>query len=58
MLSPLSGLGERLRPEIERLLSDIEYLAIASLPTFGSRWLIARLEDFLVDNPGMRATVI
>lgn len=68
----LSSLGERLRPEIERLLSDVEHLTlraasardvtghltIATLPTFGSRWLMPRLPQFLGVHPGMQATVI
>ncbi|QQO44988.1 LysR family transcriptional regulator [Paracoccus sp. MC1862] len=68
----LSSLGERLRPEIERLLSDVErltlraasardvsgHLTIATLPTFGSRWLMPRLPDFLSAHPGMQATII
>lgn len=68
----LSSLGERLRPDIERLLGEIEHLTlraasardvtghltIATLPTFGSRWLMPRLPQFLRAHPGVQATVI
>ncbi|MDB6178441.1 LysR family transcriptional regulator [Paracoccus sp. Z330] len=67
----LSGAGQRLRPEIERLLADIEHLAlraastrdvtgqltVATLPTFGSRWLMPRLPDFLAQHAGVQITV-
>lgn len=67
----LSTAGQRLRPEIERLLAGLEHLSlraasgrdvtghlsIVTLPTFGSRWLIPRLPDFLATHPGLQVSV-
>ncbi|WP_439561531.1 LysR family transcriptional regulator [Roseinatronobacter sp.] len=67
----LSTAGQRLRPEIERLLAGLEHLSlraasgrdvtghlsIVTLPTFGSRWLIPRLPDFLAAHPGLQVSV-
>lgn len=68
----LSEAGRRLLPEVKKILSDMERLAmkaagsrdaaghmtIATLPTFGSRWLMPRLPDFLAWHPGIQATVV
>ena len=68
----LSGAGRRLLPEVERLLAQIEsmtlramgtrdisgQMAVATLPTFGSRWLMPRLPRFLALHPGVQLTVI
>lgn len=68
----LSSVGARLRPEVERLLADVErltlraasardvtgHLTVATLPTFGSRWLMPRLPRFLAAHPGLQATII
>ncbi|CCM78645.1 Transcriptional regulator, LysR family [Rhizobium mesoamericanum STM3625] len=60
----LSEAGKRLLPEARRLLHQTEEmmiraasgatatLAIATLPTFGSRWLTPRLPHFLATHPG------
>ncbi|WP_306909288.1 LysR family transcriptional regulator [Rhizobium mesoamericanum] len=60
----LSEAGKRLLPEARRLLHQTEEmmiraasgatatLAIATLPTFGSRWLTPRLPNFLATHPG------
>ncbi|WP_265519383.1 LysR family transcriptional regulator [Nitratireductor luteus] len=62
----LSETGRTLLPDIRRLLHQSEeivvrartsahgehVLSIASLPTFGSRWLVPRLADFLRRHPG------
>jgi len=67
----LSNAGARLLPDAMRLLSQVELLAlraaasrdvtgqisIATLPTFGSRWLVPRLTDFLARHPGLQVTV-
>lgn len=68
----LSDAGARLMPDVVRLMGQVELLAlraagsrdvrghlsIATLPTFGSRWLVPRLARFLDRNPGLQATVI
>ncbi|AZY96040.1 LysR family transcriptional regulator (plasmid) [Paracoccus sp. Arc7-R13] len=68
----LSDAGRRLLPEVEQLLAGMERLAmkaagsrdasghltIATLPTFGSRWLMPRLPDFLARHDGVQATVV
>lgn len=68
----LSGAGRRLLPEVERLLAQIEtmtlraigtrdisgQLTVATLPTFGSRWLMPRLPRFLALHPGVQLTVV
>lgn len=62
----LSDAGQKFLPEVRRLLNQSEELmvramasarsestlSIASLPTFGSRWLVPRLPDFLKQHPG------
>ena len=62
----LSDAGQKFLPEVRRLLTQSEELmvramasarsestlSIASLPTFGSRWLTPRLPDFLKRHPG------
>lgn len=61
----LSDAGQRFLPEVRRLLAQSEELmvramgaarsenalSIATLPTFGSRWLTPRLPDFLSRHP-------
>lgn len=68
----LSSAGHRLRPEIEALLAGLQHLtlraasgrdvtghlSVATLPTFGSRWLIPRLPKFLKVHPGLQVSVI
>jgi len=63
----LSDAGRKFLPEVRRLLNQTEdtmlramasaqsasSLSIATLPTFGSRWLMPRLPDFLEHNPGV-----
>ena len=62
----LSDDGRRFLPEVRKLLHQTEEtmlramasassehsLAIATLPTFGSRWLTPRIPGFLAENPG------
>lgn len=62
----LSVNGRALLPEVRQLLAQTEdmvlramassdgrrVLSIATLPTFGSRWLMRRLPDFLAQYPG------
>jgi LysR family glycine cleavage system transcriptional activator len=62
----LSDAGRRFLPEARRLLQQTEevmiravagaeatgFLSIATLPTFGSRWLTPRLRGFLGAHPG------
>ncbi|MFB2551489.1 LysR family transcriptional regulator [Ensifer soli] len=68
----LSAAGERLLPEVRRLLAQSEdlmvramtsvqarsSLSIACLPTFGSRWLTPRLPDFLARHPGTVLNIV
>lgn len=62
----LSEAGRKLLPDARKLLeqgeaamlramagSNASLLRLAVLPTFGSRWLIPRLPDFLRDHPGV-----
>jgi DNA-binding transcriptional LysR family regulator len=63
----LSDAGKRLLPEVRRLLAQSEQLmiravasaekeeslSIATLPTFGSRWLMPRLPGFLAERPSV-----
>lgn len=67
----LSDAGRNALPEVRRILSEAErlmmdtlaagpvtqQLRIATLPTFGSRWLVPRLADFLAQHPGVALTV-
>jgi len=67
----LSDAGRRLLPEVQRLLAQVEQmtlralgsrdhtgvLAVATLPTFGARWLMPRLPGFLAAQPGTQVTV-
>jgi LysR family glycine cleavage system transcriptional activator len=68
----LSSAGEQLRPEIETLLAGVEHLtlraasrrdvtghlAVSTLPTFGSRWLMPRLPQFLAQHPGVQVSLL
>ena len=67
----LSEAGKRFLPEVRRLLTQSEQLmiravsaadkdealSIATLPTFGTRWLIPRLPRFLAMRPSVALTV-
>ncbi|MBA8877375.1 LysR family transcriptional regulator [Phyllobacterium myrsinacearum] len=67
----LSDAGQKFLPEVRRLLGLTEEtmlramaasqsassLSIATLPTFGSRWLMPRLPDFLKRYPDMALSV-
>jgi LysR family glycine cleavage system transcriptional activator len=67
----LSDAGRQLLPSVQRLLAQSEemvlraragadgrtVLSIATLPTFGSRWLMPRLRDFLEGHPGVAVDV-
>ena len=66
----LSAAGEQALPEVRRLLAEAErlmvdtlagpvtqQLRIATLPTFGARWLVPRLADFLARHEGIALTV-
>ena len=67
----LSAAGQRFLPEVRRLLAQSEQLmiravaaaekdeslSIATLPTFGSRWLTPRLPDFLAQRPSVALNV-
>lgn len=67
----LSEAGQQALPEVRRILSEAErlmmdtlaagpvtqQLRIATLPTFGSRWLVPRLADFLARHPDVALTV-
>lgn len=67
----LSSAGQRLRPEVENILAGLEHLTlraasgrdvtgqltVATLPTFGSRWLMPRLPRFLHAHPGLQVAV-
>lgn len=67
----LSEAGQQALPEVRRLLSEAERLMmdtlsagpvtqrlrIGTLPTFGSRWLVPRLSDFLSRHPDVALTV-
>ncbi|WP_103332069.1 LysR family transcriptional regulator [Pseudotabrizicola formosa] len=67
----LSAAGLRLLPDASRVLSQVEmmtlraagtrdvtgHLSVATLPTFGSRWLVPRLPDFLAQHTGLQLTV-
>lgn len=67
----LSQAGRKFLPDVQRLLQQSEQLmvravasgesgsalAIASLPTFGSRWLMPRLNKFIESHPDTVITV-
>ena len=67
----LSEAGARFLPDVRRLLSQSEQLmiravasaekdeslSIATLPTFGQRWLIPRLPKFLAARPSVALTI-
>jgi LysR family glycine cleavage system transcriptional activator len=67
----LSAAGQRLLPEVAGLLEGLEHLTlraasgrdvtgeltIATLPTFGSRWLVPRLGRFLAAHPGVQCVM-
>ena len=67
----LSQAGKKLLPDVRRLLaqseelmiravssaSAAEALSIATLPTFGARWLIPRLPRFFAGRPGVALSV-
>lgn len=67
----LSEAGRKFLPDVRRLLQQSEQLmvravsagtshaslSIATLPTFGSRWLMPRLHNFLTTNPQTTITV-
>ncbi|MCJ8141006.1 LysR substrate-binding domain-containing protein [Falsirhodobacter halotolerans] len=68
----LSTAGQRLLPGVDHILAQTEALAlravgsrdvtdhltVATLPTFGSRWLMPRLPDFLARHPGVQVTLM
>lgn len=63
----LSVTGRQILPDVQRLLNQLEdltvkarsagegggTLTVASLPTFGNRWLMPRLPHFLEAHPGL-----
>lgn len=67
----LSVAGQRLLPEVKQLLVQSERLMIgavaagrmrsalkvATLPTFGAKWLVPRLDDFLKNHPDVAITI-
>ena len=67
----LSLTGRQILPDVQRLLAQSEdlivkaraageggsTLSIASLPTFGNRWLMPRLPHFLAAHPGLAVEV-
>lgn len=67
----LSEAGERLLPEVKQLLAQAERLMIgavaagqmatslriATLPTFGGKWLVPRLGRFLARHPGVAISI-
>lgn len=67
----LSDAGRRLLPDVRRLLVQSEQLmmeavasadmvsslSIATLPTFGARWMTPRLPDFLAKHPDLALNV-
>lgn len=67
----LSEHGRRLLPDVRRILTQAEdmtlraigaqglsgVLSVATLPTFGTRWLIPRLPRFLKDHPETRISL-
>jgi LysR family glycine cleavage system transcriptional activator len=67
----LSEAGARFLPEVRRLVAQSEQLmiravaaadkdealSVATLPTFGSRWLMPRLPRFLAERPSVALTI-
>lgn len=59
--SEISDIINRLEVSTARLMSSGRcggVLTVAILPTFGSRWLIPRLNEFLSDNPSIEISLI
>ena len=57
----ISDIINRLEVSTARLMSSGRrggVLTVAILPTFGSRWLIPRLNEFLSDNPSIEISLI
>ena len=68
----LSAAGRQILPDVVRLLAQSEEivlkartaaqggstLSIATLPTFGNRWLMPRLSGFLEQHPGLTVEII
>lgn len=68
----LSAAGRQILPDVTRLLAQSEEiilkarsaaqggskLSIATLPTFGNRWLMPRLSGFLEHHPGLTIEII
>ena len=67
----LSDAGKRLLPDVRQLLAQSEKLmmravasaekdeslSVATLPTFGTRWLMSRLPDFLARRPSVALNI-
>lgn len=67
----LSDAGQKFLPEVRRLLNQTEdtmlramasaqstsSFSVATLPTFGTRWLMPRLPDFIAHHPGIALNV-
>lgn len=67
----LSDAGQKFLPEVRRLLNQTEdtmlramasaqstaSFSVATLPTFGNRWLMPRLPDFIAHHPGVALNV-
>ncbi|MDR7219893.1 LysR family transcriptional regulator [Aminobacter aminovorans] len=67
----LSAAGQKFLPDARKLLeqgeaamlramasSGVSLLSLATLPTFGSRWLVPRLPGFLKTHPGIALNVV
>src|SRR5690606_17473286 len=68
----LSAIGQQILPDVRRLLVQSEEmflkartasqggntLLIATLPTFGNRWLMPRLSRFLARHPDLSVEVV
>ena len=67
----LSAAGQKFLPDARKLLeqgeaamlramasSGVSLLSLATLPTFGSRWLVPRLPGFLETHPGIALNVV
>ncbi|MBX8801563.1 MULTISPECIES: LysR family transcriptional regulator [Pseudochrobactrum] len=67
----LSDAGRKFLPEVRRLLNQTEdtmlramasaqsssAFSVATLPTFGARWLMPRIPNFIEENPGVAFNV-